>query len=449
MAGDSVGSGETFDGGDVDQVPDAAEPAAAPEYADPAAEADGAAAEPAAENSSGDMSDFEPGEEDRPADPPVREAPTAPASGGQDQRDGGESELDDAAAKARETIEQEAVPAQDTQDQIDGTAHDSGAGGPAAPADTQHGGDSEVPGESVSPPGPVAPAETAGQGEGTGDGDTIPAPDGQAPAGDPADPEGGADGHDRQGAAEAAGQAAVDGEVEGPGIGDDEGEPVSDVDDVDKQISEHDRDLEANGNGVDPEVDLDELEELLKNIDLDTDLISSQHQWTEDDDSWEGSRDAARSGPMDDLGDLGDDLDPTGTGVPDNVSYPPFAPASSDAGMAHDGGVAAPVVLLNRDGPPAPEAEPADNFDDALLPATRDFDTGDTPGGAREYPQELVDYTDGLMGQGETGEEAAIAALERYELTGQLPPELMPQQAVPDTSPDDGAPADDQIPLFE
>lgn len=399
MSVDGTGSGETYDNGEEYRTADAVEPQQAPEYADPA-EAGTEVPDPAGEDTSGDLSDLEPEEQDdilptddrRPADG----AALAPATTDRQPRAETEDDLNDAdiaAEQARDIIGREAMPAEQTRAKIDG--------------DSQ---------ETADPATEVA----------------------AAPEPDVADEVDSDDQARQAAAAEVAGHAAVDGAVEGPGDG--ESATTSEVDDVDKQLSAHDQESADKGKAGMPDVDLDDVEAFLEHLDLDTDLIASQRGLVDGDDSWEHARDAAGSsdGDLDAAEEAAAEAEED---RPNNVIHHPFGPQTegdkADEDEAPNNGLRSPLVLVSRQMPSVPDVAPPGEIADNDPINIYEAQPGDSPGGAREYPQALVDYTDVLMGEGEAGEELAIAALERYELTGELPSILTPDIPQPAVSPED------------
>ena len=438
MAGDTVGSGETFDGGDAQIAPERSEPEAAPDYADPAAEAAAPAPDTADGDNPRDLADFEPETDDtdhEDTDASARPPSLAPAEVTDDNE---LDNADDAAARAREEADRQALPAEQTKARIENT--DPSADPPPAPAappkpaaDT----DAEPPEDSISEQAPGADGDRSGDTQEDVTSDTA----GAAVEDDEADR------HTAPGnAAATVGHTAVEAEVEPPdqAIDEDthdhvpaEGEgDLADVVEVDEVISEHEREAAADGRDKAPEIDLQELQDLMELIEPGSALILSQHDWAEGDDSWVSGRDAAGSG--------------AGQSGQDNVVYPDFVPAAgaADNSQATSGERTAPVVLLNRDAVPADETSPPGDWIDEVLPEVAEDDLADTPQGARPYPPELVNYTDALMMQGDAGEEQAIQLLEHYDSTGQLPEWLIPQPAQSPETMNEALQEDATQPLF-
>lgn len=130
---------------------------------------------------------------------------------------------------------------------------------------------------------------------------------------------------------------------------------------------------------------------------------------------------------------VGDDADllDDDPGLEENVAYPTFGKPPADEVAAEQGQQGSSVATIHDiNGGTAP-----DEHVDIADPLVEE-DINDTPQGSRDYPAELIDQADILIGLGD--EDGAFRLLDAYD-TSQAMPE-MPRQS---TSPEDDDPADD------
>lgn len=106
-----------------------------------------------------------------------------------------------------------------------------------------------------------------------------------------------------------------------------------------------------------------------------------------------------------------DDADLLGDG-PDgsaDVFYPTFGKSlaeAADTNEEHEGTRVATIHDIANETVPEEKVEAGNSFGEEIE---------DTPGAGRDYPIELLDITDVLMGQGEAGEAEAMRLLEEYD----------------------------------